>query len=179
MKNYSLTHSAITQGPKGVSKQDYKELKRKLLNSNQIIAVITMNGQTFYPKATDTVILLIKKGVPQGTYNTLFYDFRDDGYTLNHHLGLLPDESAEEKRKRLLDVVLNNYKVDQSLVLFHQITENDEWLHSYFYFNDEIPSEKAFKDTIAEYMTYEFRMKISNRGYLFDKQEEDFYGEGV
>ncbi len=179
MAAFIVPQSTVTQGPKGVSKQDYKELKRKLLNSNQIIAVITMNGQTFYPKATDTVILLIKKGVPQGTYNTLFYDFRDDGYTLNHHLGLLPDESAEEKRKRLLDVVLNNYKVDQSLVLFHQITENDEWLHSYFYFNDEIPSEKAFKDTIAEYMTYEFRMKISNRGYLFDKQEEDFYGEGV
>lgn len=179
MAAFIVPQSTVTQGPKGVSKNDYNKLKKKLLADNQIMAVITMNGQTFYPKATDTVIILIKKGVAQGNYNTLFYDFRDDGYSLNHHLGLLPDGSAEEKRKRLLDVVLNNYKVDSSIAVYHQITEDDEWLHSYFYFNDEVPTEKAFKNTIAEYMTYEFRMRISNRGYLFETEEEEFNGEEV
>lgn len=173
MAAFIVPQSTVTQGPKGVSKTDYTNLKKKLLMTNQIVTVITMNGQTFYPKATDTVIILIKKGIPQGKYKTLFYDFRDDGYALNHHLGLLPNGSAEEKKKRLLDVVLNGYTVDQSLALKHEITENDEWLHSYFYFNEDIPVEKAFKDTIAEYMAYEFRMRINNRGYLFDEVAEE------
>ena len=176
MAAFIVPQSTVTQGPKGVSKVDYTNLKKKLLYSNQIQAVITMNGQTFYPKATDTVIIIVKKGVPQGDFKTLFYDYRDDGYVLNHHLGLLPNSSAGEKKKRLLDVVLNGYTVDESIALRHDITEEDEWLHSYFYFNDSIPSEKAFKDTIAEYMTYEFKMRLNNRGYLFgdaDKREED------
>ena len=33
------------------------------------------------------------------------------------------------------------------------IEADDEWLHSFYYFNDEIPSEEDFRNTIADYIT--------------------------
>ena len=48
--------------------------------------------------------------------------------------------------------------------------------HSFYYFNDEIPSEEDFRNTIADYLTFEVNMITHGRGYLFgleDEKEED------
>ena len=47
------------------------------------------------------------------------------------------------------------------------IENNDEWLHSFYYFNDEIPKEKDFEKTIADYLTFEFNMVAQGRSDLF------------
>ena len=43
----------------------------------------------------------------------------------------------------------------------------DEWLHSFYYFNDEIPTEEDFDKTIGDYLTFEFVMIMQGREYLF------------
>ena len=169
---FIVPQSSMTQGPKGVSKEEYIQLKQDLLDNNTVNAVITMNGQTFYPKATDTVIIVITKGIPQEDKRTLFYNYRDDGYVLNHHLGLQPDGSVADRRKRLIDVMNDKVDVDSSIAVKHSITAKDEWLHSYFYFNDTIPHEHDFYNSMAEYLAFEFRMKTSGRGYLFENNSE-------
>ena len=47
------------------------------------------------------------------------------------------------------------------------VEATDEWLHSFYYFNDEIPSEDDFMKSIADYLTFEFDMVAHGRGYLF------------
>ena len=47
------------------------------------------------------------------------------------------------------------------------IKATDEWLHSFYYFNDEIPSEEIFYETIRDYMGFEFNMVLKNKNYLF------------
>lgn len=37
-------------------------------------------------------------------------------------------------------------------------------------FNDEIPSEKDFENTMADYLTFEFNMITHGKGYLFDEK---------
>lgn len=169
---FIVPQSTMTNGPRGVRKADYLELKKELLESNKIDAVITMNGQTFYPKATDTVICVITKGIPQKDNRTLFYNFKDDGYKLNHHLGMLPDGSEIDKKKRLLDVYFDKIDVDTSLAVKHKISAEDEWLHSFFYFNDRIPEREDFLKSISEYLTYEFKMKVDGRSYLFEEENK-------
>ena len=51
----------------------------------------------------------------------------------------------------------------------------DEWLHSFYYYNDEMPTEQDFLTTIADYLTFEFNMVTHGRGYLFEKKEECFF----
>ncbi len=52
------------------------------------------------------------------------------------------------------------------------IEADDEWLHSFYYFNDEIPTEEDFQKTIADYLTFEVNMITHGRGYLFGIEDE-------
>lgn len=47
------------------------------------------------------------------------------------------------------------------------VEPTDEWLHSFYYFNDEIPREEDFIKTIGNYLTFEFAMVMQGREYLF------------
>lgn len=47
------------------------------------------------------------------------------------------------------------------------VEDTDEWLHSFYYFNDQIPSDVDFEKTIADYLTFEVNMITHGRGYLF------------
>jgi hypothetical protein len=49
------------------------------------------------------------------------------------------------------------------------IEPTDEWLHSFYYFNDEIPKDEDFEKTISDYLTFEFNMVMQGREYLFNK----------
>lgn len=49
----------------------------------------------------------------------------------------------------------------------------DEWLHSFYYYNDEIPTEADFMNSIADYLTFEFNMITHGKGYLFGQKGGD------
>lgn len=50
---------------------------------------------------------------------------------------------------------------------------SDEWLHSFYYFNDEIPTDSDFEKSIGDYLTFEFSMVMQNREYLFKQNRGD------
>ena len=52
------------------------------------------------------------------------------------------------------------------------VKAEDEWIHSFFYFNDEIPTDIDFEKTIGDYLTFEFSMVMQNREYLFKQRGE-------
>lgn len=166
---FIVPQSTMTNGPKSISDKDYKELKQELLDENRIIAVITMNPKTFYPYGTSPVIIVIEHGVPQESHRTLLYDYRDDGNILNPHLGMIEDSTAKEKRQRLLDTIRDIVDVDGVVSMKTQLTSDDEWLHSYFYFDDSIPTQREFLSAIRDYATFEYSMRINGRGGMFDE----------
>jgi hypothetical protein len=45
---------------------------------------------------------------------------------------------------------------------------DDEWLHSFYYFNDEIPTDADFEKSIGDYLSFQFSMVMQNREYLFE-----------
>lgn len=51
------------------------------------------------------------------------------------------------------------------------VEADDEWLHSFYYFNDELPSDADFEKTIGDYLTFEFSMIMQNREYLFESDD--------
>ncbi|MFC4073480.1 hypothetical protein ACFOUX_03095, partial [Lactococcus lactis subsp. hordniae] len=84
------------------------------------------------------------------------------------------DGSADEKRKFLFDVINgDNEDYTTNFMVKSKIQANDEWLHSFFYFNDEIPSEEDFEKTIADYLTFQFDMYVHGRGYLFEDEKSE------
>ena len=48
-----------------------------------------------------------------------------------------------------------------------KVTHEDEWLHSYFYFDDSIPTESSFERTIKDYLAFKFDQVIHGFGQSF------------
>ena len=149
-------------------------LKERILSKHTLEGVITLNPQTFENVGVNTVIAIFTahKPHPDSKYSK-FIDFRDDGYKIAPHLGIVKDETAEKKRNHLLDCWLNDAPEHSSFMVKSHVGFRDEWLHAYFYFNDEIPSDDEFTTAMADYLSFEYSQIVHGRGYLFDDGEEE------
>ncbi|MBC9927231.1 class I SAM-dependent DNA methyltransferase [Leucobacter sp. cx-169] len=150
----------------GKNKVD-KALKAKILKHHTLDAVLTMNPDTFHGIGTHAVIALFTAGVPHPeTKKTAFVDFKDDGYKVRQHVGLVDDGRAADRRKHLLEVLRDGVPDDTSFVVRSEIIATDEWQHSYFYFNDQPPTYDDFYTTVADYITWQVDMHTHGYGAL-------------
>lgn len=153
----------------GKTKTD-KDLKEVILSRHTLEGVITLNTKTFYPVGTNPVIAVFTTGKPHPKEKySKFFNFKDDGYDVMPHVGLMPDDTVEEKYQHLIDCWANGKTDHTSFMVTSKVEPTDEWLHSFYYFNDEIPEEEDFEKAMADYLSFEFKMIISGRGDLFNK----------
>ena len=146
-----------------------KSDKKYILDNHTLEGVITLNPQTFYKVGTNPVIAVFTAHKPHDSEKLVkFVDFKDDGYEVFPHIGLLPTPNAPIRKKLLLDCWLQGKSAPTSFIIRTEIKPDDEWLHSFYYFNEEIPTEEDFEKTMADYLTFEFNMIVHGRGYLFD-----------
>ena len=96
-----------------------------------------------------------------------FIDFTDDGFKIAPHIGLIETEQAKDKKAHLLDVWFDRIESETKFCVKTKTNANDEWLHSFYYFNDEIPTDNEFEKIVSDYLTFEFSMIMQNREYLF------------
>lgn len=153
----------------GKSKED-KEDKQYILENHTLEGVITLNPQTFYGVGVNPVIAIFTAHRPHNQY-AKFIDFKDDGYEVFPHIGLLPTVRAAERKKMLLECWSKNRPAPVSFMVQSTIEADDEWLHSFYYFNEEIPTDKDFEQAMADYLTFEFSMIAHGRGYLFNEKK--------
>lgn len=155
-----------------------KALKAKILKHHTLDAVLTMNSDTFHGVGTHVVIALFTAGVPHSdSKKTAFVDFKDDGYKVRQHVGLVDDGRAADRRKHVLEVIRDGVPDDTSFVVRSEVTATDEWQHSYFYFNDQPPSYDDFYATVADYLTWQVDMHSHGYGDLISPVGEDFEPE--
>ncbi|MEG3007513.1 MAG: SAM-dependent DNA methyltransferase, partial [Oscillospiraceae bacterium] len=100
-----------------------------------------------------------------------FINFENDGFKVAPHIGLIETESAKDKKQHLLDVWFNRIEAETKFCVSTTVEVDDEWLHSFYYFNDEIPTAEDFKKTIGDYLSFEFSMIMKDREYLFAESE--------
>ena len=158
----------------GKSKEE-KEYKKKILEKHTLDMVITVNKDTFHGVGTNPVIAVFEAGKPHDIERkkVKFINFEDDGFVVRKHIGLVDDGSAKEKKRHLFDVINGdeeNYTT--KFMVKSTIQADDEWLHSFYYFNDEIPSDEEFEKTIADYLSFQFDMYTHGKGYLFEVDDD-------
>jgi len=153
----------------GKTKEE-QAIKENILKYHTLEGVITLNKNSFYGVGTNPCIAVFTAGVPHfKEKNVKFINFENDGFEVQKHRGLVETIKAIDKRQHLLDVWFDRIEAETKFCVKTTIEANDEWLHSFYYFNDEIPNEDDFEKTIADYLTFEFNMIMQNREYLFDK----------
>ncbi|MEN2666017.1 HsdM family class I SAM-dependent methyltransferase [Listeria aquatica] len=158
----------------GKSKTE-REIKKAILENHTLDAVITLNPNTFHGQraGVQPVIALFTAHRPYPEQKQVkFINFKEDGWVVKKHLGLQEDGTASDKRKQLIDAILYDIPTETAFMVKSPVTAEDEWLHSYFYFNDSIPTPDAFEKTVQDYLTFKFDQTVHGKGYLFDEEEE-------
>lgn len=154
--------------------KDEQTFKENILKHHTLEGVITCNTDTLYGVGTNPVIAIFTAHEPHPEDKVCkFIDFRDDGYEVRAHIGLIEGDSAKDKRQHLLDVWFGRTEAASKFCVESTVKAEDEWLHSFFYFNDEIPADADFEKAIGDYLTFEFSMIMQNREYLFGQGGEE------
>lgn len=159
----------------GKSKEE-KVYKQKILEKHTLDMVITVNKDTFHGVGTNPVIAVFEAWKPHDIERkkVKFVNFEDDGFVVRKHIGLVDDGTAKRKRQYLFDVINGNEDgYSTKFMVKSTIQPEDEWLHSFFYFNDEIPSDEDFEKTIADYLSFQFDMYTHGKGYLFEESRDE------
>lgn len=160
-----IPQSSLTGKTK--DEQNYKE---SILKHHTLEGVITLSGDTFYGVGVNPCIAVFTAHKPHpANKECKFIDFKDDGFKVAPHIGLVETEYAKDKKQHLLDVWFDRIEAPTKFCVKSTIEATDEWLHAFYYFNDEIPTEEDFDRTIADYLTFEFSMIAQGRSYLFDE----------
>lgn len=159
---------------------DDKAIKREILRDHTLEGVISLNKDTFYGVGTVPCIAVFTAGEPHPDDKLAkFINFEDDGYEVKKHLGLVETERAKDRRRWLLDCWRDKIEdVSSKFMVRTTVEPDDEWLHSFYYYNDEIPAEEDFLNSVADYLTFEFNMIAHGRGDLFAAEENTIRKEG-
>jgi type I restriction enzyme M protein len=146
--------------------------KENILKHHTLEGVVTLNKNSFYGVGTNPCIAIFTAGVPHyKEKNVKFINFENDGFEVQKHRGLVETIQAKDKKQHLLDVWFDRIDAETKFCVKTTIEPNDEWLHSFYYFNDEIPKEEYFEKTIADYLTFEFNMVLQGKEYLFENKK--------
>ncbi len=152
---------------------DERHLKSSILKHHTLEGVITCNPNTFYGVRVNPVIAVFTAGIPHDPEKLCrFIDFREDGYEVRAHIGLIERVEAMDRKQHLLDVWEGRVEAPTRFCVQTTIEDSDEWLHSFYYFNDEIPTDADFDKVIGDYLTFEFSMIMQGREYLFRRDSE-------
>jgi type I restriction enzyme M protein len=152
----------------GKSKEE-QAIKNNILKSHTLEGVISLNKNSFYGVGTNPCIAVFTAGIPHYKEKKVkFINFEKDGFEVQKHRGLVETIQAKDKKQHLLDVWFDRIEAETKFCVKTNIETEDEWLHSFYYFNDEIPEVEDFKKTIADYLTFEFNMIMQGKENLFE-----------
>lgn len=157
----------------GKSKEE-QQIKEEILKNHTLEGTIMLQKDTFYGVGVIPCIAVFTAGVPHPKDHVCkFINFEDDGFKVAPHIGLEETVSAKDKKQHLLDVWFDRMEANTKFCVKTTVTAEDEWLHSFYYFNDEIPTDKDFEKTVGDYLTFEFSMIMQGRKYLFDNENSE------
>lgn len=148
--------------------KDEQIYKDNILRHHTLEGVITLNKDTFYGVGVMPCIAIFTAGIPHSKDKLCkFINFEDDGYKIYQHVGLIETATAKDRKQHLFDVWNDRIEESTDFCVKTTILPEDEWLHSFYYFNDEIPTEKDFEKSVADYITFEINEVSHGNAYLF------------
>ncbi|RXE89738.1 SAM-dependent DNA methyltransferase [Enterococcus faecium] len=146
-----------------------REIKQSIYKNHTLEGVITLNTNTFYNVGVNPCIAIFTAGIPHDENKiSKFINFEDDGYKVSKHIGLVETPKAKDRKQYLLDVWFNRIDSENAFCVNTTVEADDEWLHSFYYFNEEIPTNESFEKTMADYLSFEVDMVLHDREYLLD-----------
>jgi len=151
-----------------------KQFKESILTKHTLEGVITCNPNTFYGVGTNPTIAVFTAHESQPNDKLVkFIDFRNDGYVVHPHIGLTATARASDRKQYLLDVWRDKIEAPSSFCVLSPVKYTDEWLHSFYYFNDEIPNDEDFDKTTSDYLSFNIARVMNEHNNSFAPQKDE------
>lgn len=151
-----------------------KGIKQDILKKHTLEGVITLQKDTFYGVGVNTCIAIFTAGIPHDSNKkSKFIDFKDDGFKVAKHIGLIETNEAQDKKEHLLNVWRDEVEAPNEFCIKSLVKPDDEWLHSFYYFDDRPPTEEDFEEKINDYLSFQINMVLHGREHLFEGDEID------
>lgn len=129
------------------------EIKERLLKKNNLVASIQMPHQLFYPKGTETIVLVFETG-KENTGETWFAKF-DDGYTLiKHQKTRTPTPKFQKNYTEFIKAYKE--KRETSFSFKKQVNFDEQWVYTVHEDSDYELYDADFQNTVNEYISYLF-----------------------
>lgn len=160
----------------GKTKEE-QAIKDNILKYHTLEGVISLNKNTFYGVGTTPCIAVFTTGIPHHKEKVVtFINFEDDGFEVQKNRGLVETSAARDKKQHLLDIWFSRTEGGSKFCVKTIVEPEDEWLHAFYYFSDNIPEKSVFQKTMADYLTFEFSMFVQGRGDLFKNKTDNNNG---
>jgi type I restriction-modification system DNA methylase subunit len=139
-------------------------VKQRVLAKHKLLASIKMPAQLFYPKGTETIILVFETHT-QHTGETWFAEF-DDGYELIKNQKIrTPTDISEQNYQSFLEAYEQKAETDFSFK--KSITANDQWVYTLHKQFDYLISIEDIQNVVNNYFAY----LVQNRYFKFSSRD--------
>ncbi len=142
-------------------------IKKRILQKNQLLASIQMPTNLFYPKGTETIVLVFKTGHEHE--GETWFAIYDDGYKLIRQQKVrTPSETSDAKQDELLDAYFARKKTNFSFN--KHITAYDQWVYTLHKENNYSFGIKELQTSVNDYVAY----LMQNRYLISPNVQERF-----
>lgn len=132
---------------------DNNVFKQRILKKNQLLASIEMPKNLFFPKGTETVVLVFRTG-HEHDIETWMAKF-DDGYELiKHQKTKTPTSESEKKYERFISAYRRREETEFSF--FQRLGYEDQWVYTLFCDEEYEVTQADLQKTTNEYIAYLF-----------------------
>lgn len=133
---------------------DNDSYKERILKKHTLLASIEMPKNLFFPKGTETVVLVFRTGVANEGQQTWFAKF-DDGYELlKHQKTRTPGNNSEALMAQFLDDYEHRAETNHSFL--RGVAFDEQWVYTLFADNDYQVTPADLQQATNEYIAYLF-----------------------
>lgn len=126
-------------------------IKERILQKNRLLASIQMPGQLFYPKGTETIVLVFQTG-HEHSGETWFAAY-DDGYKLIKQQKVrTPTEASEARQDELLAAYFE--RKETSFSFNKSVTASDQWVYTLYKDNNYSFGLQQLQTSVNDYVAY-------------------------
>ena len=133
---------------------DNNSFKERILKKHTLLASIEMPKNLFFPKGTETVVLVFRTGIPNEGQQTWFAKL-DDGYELlKHQKTRTPGADSDRLMKQFLADYEGRAVSDHTFL--REVRYDEQWVYTLFADNDYQVTTADLQNVVNEYIAYLF-----------------------
>lgn len=149
--------NAVSRRTKKHSESVVLATKERILKKHKLLASIQMPSNLFYPKGTETIILIFESWKPNKGSKTWFRKF-DDGYEL---IKQSKARTATEISENCIDELVESYNLRRTYngEFLKEIVSEDQWVYTVLRENNYVLNKDDLKEKAKEYAIFELLNK--------------------